>query len=531
MKQSIYRFCVFFTLALVLLIIPRDDAEAATLDLNGSIIDMEQSDGDIVLENGTTMISENFLQDDLYLNVGKNGKQFSLENNHGNFCLEGAIGENTLSFDEKSIALPVSVSEKDGMLYFPLRPLLELFGTVDWNGETQDITVRYDYNDQMTLSEVTLANQPAHYEILTDSGDRISSGSKAIRQTDQGMLCEKVTEENYVTAVTLDGKPLIEPLHEQHIILGRCYAVEDDYLYWIEYPDPRLEATSNQQWYLYLQERTDGAEPICVDQGDFAELKNINFGEYILQNCDFHQGNIIWLRGDGATKELQVRLYQHETGETVTLDSASLEEQSNVTMEVALGDNDAIWTKSYLVESARQYGTMYRYHLESQEREVFSEGFNLLNPIITGDYLITRLKPEGNNFVVNEATGEYLSGVLWVYDLINNEWKFQITSQIPELEDNLVIALPSVLDSTHIVLNFSGAFENNKMIIVDLQSGQAYHLEDDDGISLEYDQSGWHDGLVVETQMLGDDGTSMMTILRQKNNSLESTSYPVKIEW
>ena len=168
MKQSIYRFCVFFTLALVLLIIPPDIAEAATLDLNGSIIDIEQSDGDIVLENGITMISENFLRDDLYLNVGKNGKQCSLENNHGNFCLEG-------------------------MLYFPLRSLLELFGTVDWNGETQDITVRYDYNDQMTLSEVTLANQPAHYEILTDSGDRISSGSKAIRQTDQGMLCEKVT--------------------------------------------------------------------------------------------------------------------------------------------------------------------------------------------------------------------------------------------------------------------------------------------------------------------------------------------------
>ena len=36
MKQSIYRFCVFFTLALVLLIIPRDDAEAATLDLISS---------------------------------------------------------------------------------------------------------------------------------------------------------------------------------------------------------------------------------------------------------------------------------------------------------------------------------------------------------------------------------------------------------------------------------------------------------------------------------------------------------------
>lgn len=156
MKKSGWCFCILCTLASVLLFIPIETAEADTLDLNGSIIDMEQSDGDIVLENGITMISENFLRDDLYLNVGKNGKQFSLENNHGNFCLEGAIGENTLSFDEKTIPLPASVSERDGMLYFPLRPLLELFGTVEWNGKTQDITVRYDYNDQMTLPEVTL---------------------------------------------------------------------------------------------------------------------------------------------------------------------------------------------------------------------------------------------------------------------------------------------------------------------------------------------------------------------------------------
>ena len=529
MKKRAYCFCVLGTLALALLFVSPDAAEAATLDLNGSIIDMEQSDGDIVLENGTTMISENFLRDDLYLNVGKNGKQFSLKNNHDDFCVEGAVGENTLSFDEKTISLPVSVSERDGMLYFPLRSLLELFGTVNWNGETQDITVRYDYNDQLTLPEVTLADQPIHYEVVTDSIGEISSDSKAIRQTDQGMLCEKVTDSNYVTAVTLDGKPLIEPLHEEHIILGRCYAVEDDYLYWIEYPDPTLETTEDQQWYLYLQERTDGAEPICVDQGDFAELKNINFGEYILQNCDFHQGNIIWLRGDGATKELQVRLYQHETGETVILDSASLQEQPNVTMEVALGDNDAIWTKCYIVESAREYGTMYRYHLDSQEREVFSEGFNLLTPIITGDYLITRLKPEGNNFIVNGATGEYLSGVLWVYDLTRDEWTFQITANLPEWEDNLILTLPTVLDSSHIVLNIQGGYEKNEMVVVDLQNAQAHHLKNDDGTPLYHGQYG--DGLVVEVEMLGYDGTSMMTILRQTNNGLERTSYPVKIKW
>ena len=117
MKKSGWCFCILCTLASVLLFIPIETAEADTLDLNGSIIDMEQSDGDIVLENGITMISENFLRDDLYLNVGKNGKQFSLKNNHDDFCIEGSVGENTLSFNEKSIALPVSVSERDGILY------------------------------------------------------------------------------------------------------------------------------------------------------------------------------------------------------------------------------------------------------------------------------------------------------------------------------------------------------------------------------------------------------------------------------
>ena len=121
MKKRAYCFCVLGTLALALLFVSPDAAEAATLDLNGSIIDMEQSDGDIVLENGTTMISENFLQDNLYLNIGKNGKQFSLKNNRDDFCIEGSVGENTLSFDEKMITLPTNVSERDGILYFPLR--------------------------------------------------------------------------------------------------------------------------------------------------------------------------------------------------------------------------------------------------------------------------------------------------------------------------------------------------------------------------------------------------------------------------
>ena len=118
------------------------------------------------------------------------------------------------------------------------------------------------------------------------------------------MLCEKVTELNYVTAVTLDGKPLIEPLHEEHIILGRCYAVEDDYLYWIEYPDPRLEATSNLTMVSVSARKNRWRGTDLCGSRRFCRAENINFGEYILQNCDFHQGNIIWLRWRWCNKRI-----------------------------------------------------------------------------------------------------------------------------------------------------------------------------------------------------------------------------------
>lgn len=529
-RQKCYFFIVGMFVLSLFFSLP-NATEAATLDLNGSIIDMTQSNGNIVLKNGTTMVSEKFLEDTLHFRVEKNEDRFSLSNIHRDFYIDGAIGEDIISFEGKKVSLPVAVSEKEGELVLPIRPLLELFGTVDWNGEKQNITVRYDYNDQMILPEVKLVQSTVEYEIDTESGIDLCSDRRAIRTTNEGIMFEEYNENRALVAITEGDKDVIVPLHLQYAILGDSYAVEENYLYWIEYPDPVSETTGDQQWYLYLQERQEGAEPVCIDQGSFTELKTLSFGEYILQNCDFYQGNIIWLRGDGEKKELQVRLYQHETGETVILESVSLQEEPNATMEVALGGEDAIWTKSYILEDARQYGVMYRYHLDSKESDIFSVGYNLSNPIITGKYLIARLKPDGKNFIVNEVTGDYLSGVLWVYDLACDEWKFCVTTNISELEDNLVMMIPSVLDSSHIVLNFNGSFKKNKMIIVDLQNGKAHHLENAKGDMLYYDKYGWHENLVIETKALGVNGSSMMTLLKQKDSDLVGITYPVYIKW
>lgn len=482
MKKSEWCFCILCTLASVLLFIPIDTAEAATLDLNGSIIDMEQSDGDIVLENGITMISENFLRDDLYLNVGKNGKQFSLKNNHDDFCIEGSVGENTLSFNEKSIALPVSVSERDGILYVPLRPLLELFGTVEWNGDEQNITVRYDYNDQMTLSEVEVVETPLIYKIASDTGKPYDYSNRAIRMTPEGMIVEERGEAGVLNAVKVGDQIVIHPQHDNYVIRGSSYAVEEDYLYWIEYPDPNIEIEKEQKWYLYLQERKKGAAPICIDQESFTGLQKISaFADFYLDICDFKNGNMIWFAADIENDKGCIYLYQHDRQETVELEQFPLEKLAMFGTQVVIGEKDAFWTINILTDGSWRYGTMNRVHLDSGKIELFSNGYNVLTPMIAGNYLVVRAIPEGGNYRIDEKTLRYTSGELWIYDLTKNEWKFKVTKDMPMLHEDAILQDSVIISDTQLVLKTDVYATDAPMVVINLEKGIAQIVSDEAG--------------------------------------------------
>ena len=54
----------------------------------------------------------------------------------------------------------------------------------------------------------------------------------------------------------------------------------------------------------------------------------------------------------------------------------------------------------------------------------------------------------------------------------------------------------------------------------------SFPFEDDDSVSLDY----VHDGVVVETQTVGDDGLCMITFLIYTDNDLVKIAYSVKIE-
>lgn len=127
MRKVLRRVGVVGGLALLMMLASANDAGAAEINLNGRSLDAEAS-GDMVIRDGVTMVSEDFLQDEMYLTLEKDGKSFRLENAYKDFVLEGATDSDVLRLNGEEKKMSKTVQSVDGQLFLPLRPVIEWFG-------------------------------------------------------------------------------------------------------------------------------------------------------------------------------------------------------------------------------------------------------------------------------------------------------------------------------------------------------------------------------------------------------------------
>lgn len=533
MKKFLRHVGITGGLVLLASVVFTSPADAALLNLNGQVINAEES-GDMVIQNGVTMVSEDFLQDQMYLTLEKEDESFKLENVYKDFVLEGAVGSRVLSLNGEEKNMSADVRSVDGRLFVPLRPVIELFGDIGWVDADQMVYARYDYNDQLEIPMVTVSSESIEYEILANPDVAIDDGTP-IRATEEGIITEKRDENDNIMAIQIGDKTVIQPQHKDNVLRWDSYEIEDDYLYWMEHPNPTNEITDDQKWYLYIQERKDGAEPVCIDSGSYNDILTVSPTGGMLNNCDFKDGNIVWLRGDKSSGKFEARLYQHSTGEVTTLDSVPFDENvfTSLTMEVAVGASDAFWTRAYFMEGMREYGTMKRMHLDSGKVEEFSQGYNLLNPFVVGDYLIIRMKPEGNNFMPDmDKLCTYISGELWVYDLKENKWSFKVDNNLDLIGEKNVINTPVILDETHITVRTDSP-DGYSMPIVDLENGTIHEAVNENNEALVFLPY----GIVGEEQTVGDiksvgsDGTCMATFRSRIDGIVASSYAPILFKW
>lgn len=484
-------------------------SHATTLDLNGDYIKFEDSNQGLTNLKGTTMVSDDFLADECQMEVTRSGKSIVLTNAFHDFTLEAKIGDKAYVLNGEKHQLSTPPSEKNGKVYLPLRSVMSLFGTVDWYAEWDTVAVRFDFNDYVKMPTATMDEKTLAYEMSEALPTPPEPEWEPIKQTEDGLLYQKWDKDNYLTAVGTEDKDIITPVHDGYVLRGTTCVIEEDYLYWVEHPVPETQESWSENWYLYMQERKPGAKPVCIDEGPFGDLQELTFGIYTLDNCDFKNGNMVWLRGDKASGKEEVRFYSHQTGDTKTLDSIAF--GNNYTaMEVALGEKDVFWTTLNLIGGKQQYGTMQRMDIKTGEVTDFSKGYNLVNPIIVGDHLIIRNKPEGNNYLPDTVNGGNISGELWVYDLKNNKWKFKVTTALPMLDKYAVMLMPEVIDETHVALKVEGMRYTCDMPIIDLETGRVQTAIDNRGNVLLYNLTGNEENVVVMINEKGSDSTNLM---------------------
>lgn len=96
MKKIHYIVAIGLAMVTMLVVSP-NTAEGATLDLNGDIIDITASEGQVDMINGTTFISEDFLTDKLYFSHRKDRGRFFAGQHTERFHYQWCSGRKNVS--------------------------------------------------------------------------------------------------------------------------------------------------------------------------------------------------------------------------------------------------------------------------------------------------------------------------------------------------------------------------------------------------------------------------------------------------
>lgn len=531
---------------LALALMPAPSAEAAVLDVNGCLLETTDADSGVMLVDGTTMVSQDVLKERFYLVLTRDGDAFTLRNAYEDFSITGRIGAKNLTVDgSDNIALPQAAMERGDKLYLPLRALAEYFGEVFWQASDGRTSVHFDYNNQANLPLATFNDDPIGYEFVVNGGFTPTEDNQVVYdQTDQGTLFMRLNDEGYVVAIEDGGGTILEPVHEGYGFFVTdnvpAFAIDDDYMYWWEYP----LISGTQTSYLYIQSRQEGAEPLLLAESDDVASHDAGYRMWPQTEVAFHQGNVIWSIPNASGDAVEVWLYRSDTGEKTLLDSSPAEDGFGATMQVALGDRVAVWSRTENLETlddpdnewgeTDRYGDVFCYDLKSEKISNLSQGYNLLGPVIAGDYLIMTELIQDRTIGPEE---------LWVYDLAQGEWKYRIDTDLPPFAGHEVsLGHPIVLDDNHIGLDAWGMGAPYALPVLDLETGEVHATTNinahSDGEALQYLPSDFIETTMADGESgitalkpVSKTGTNLATVLTMNDGQLETISHPIAFQW
>lgn len=355
--------------------------------------------------------------------------------------------------------------------------------------------------DEHSLPLAEWTDKPVIAKTIINSGlATVYNGMELSSQSSESLrlLEQRNYDYNIVCVGPLAGEnelsPWIVPQHEGNVIMWTSttdagYLADEHYLYWMEMP--ALAGDTHDRWYLYMRERPEQggtlAEPVRVAEGPVPAGEEVRRITQFYCDWTAQDGVVLWAQPGDNEKEFIIRTYRADTGKTQELGRFTADEQAwGDRVDVALGENDAIWTEYMTLPEQDPEAHLKRCDLKTGKVTELDAERYMEDPVVTGDYLIMQARTKANGVTedIMDLDGdgdkeELISAPneLWVYSLKENAWKYRINSDLPVFENPMTYEHPMVIDDAHIALVAKGAYDTYQLPAVDLTTGKIYALE------------------------------------------------------
>lgn len=505
---------------------------AASVDVNGRVIDKG-----VEIVKGTTMMDQANLQDVMKLNVKLDKKAFTLKNDDETVIIEGTVGQKSMTVNGKKVSLSAAAIVKDGKLWLPLRPLMETFGTVDWDGSSKRVRAYFDYTAYNKLKDAKEAKNTVKYEIPANSGMGWDESDGYAIDCDETLgVLREVYKNNALVSINNGAGPVIQVVHDTYKISPvdtghAAYYVDEEALVWQE--RPAFTPTDQDRIYLYIQARKDGAKPVCVEECA------VNNATARINDAFYNNGKLIWSVVEDDKQQVTIKYYDVDTEKTVVLDEISMPnivKYGFCMAAVSIGDHYAAAVVQVASMDIGDCGDLYRYDLETGEKKAIGRGYNMKKPEIYGDNLMVVATSGG---VEMKSESVVVPSDLWCYDLQKDEWRYKVSANLPSLpKGDYQQRTPMRLNDNHLALNLYGADCAYDFTILDVDKGTVAIAENQKGRALRtIGQGSLENALDTEEAVLCDirpcrkGNVAYATVASVVKDNLQLTVYPIYFEW
>lgn len=262
------------------------------------------------------------------------------------------------------------------------------------------------------------------------------------------------------------------------------YGVYDQFLVWVEVRESR-------SWQLKARNLETG-ETWLLDELSANFPSKVN----VAPNDFGYSDGLLGYRCSIDQEQVGIKIYDLHH-KTLNILAKRDDEKGKWFYSPSVSKDYIAWSLSTLGKDVEEYGEVFIYSRQSGQIQSLQSSRNFITPVVYGDYLVVREKPEGQNFIFTDKG--YISATLWCYDLKNEKWCFSLSNQLKPYQGKNIATLHAPRAFYQNLFVYDLEPETEPLVIVDAAKACYYVVPKDKVSGKTYHFLKFADGFIYVT--------------------------------